>query len=107
MCLARIFVRNDRGITCSEPDLSDVARIEFEKDGLVLTDILGSSECIRATVRSIDFLEGTVLLQMPGRRSPAGADGRAIERQSLSAEQEREAAFLELRRNPCPSKKST
>ena len=68
MCLASVYERNREGVTCSEPLFSDVAYMEFQKDGLRVTNMLGKSEIVNEPepIHSIDFVEGTVILQRAG-----------------------------------------
>jgi len=62
VCLARIYL--DVADKPDSPDLllSDVTRIEFQDNGVLVTELLGESKFIGAEVRSIDFVEGIVLL---------------------------------------------
>jgi len=63
VCLARIYL--DVGDKPDSRDLllSDVTRIEFQDNGVLVTDLVGESKFIGAEVRYIDFMEGTVLLK--------------------------------------------
>lgn len=67
MCLATVYLSNRQGVICDEAECAGVARMERREDHWVLADSLGKSECIRASVRRIDFVEHTVLLQIEGR----------------------------------------
>jgi len=73
MCLARVYECNQEGVTCSEPILFDVARIEVVNDGLLARDMLGKSIRIRDSIRSVDFVEGTVILQRAETRETGHA----------------------------------
>ena len=62
MCLARIYLDVGDKPDSRELLLSDVIRIEFQDNGVLVTDLVGESKFIGAEVRYIDFMEGTVLL---------------------------------------------
>jgi len=86
VCLARLYL--DVG---DKPDwrdllLSDVICIEFQDNGLLVTDLVGESKFVGAEVRSIDFLEGTVLLStVKGSIRPAPAAHSTREARSRGA----------------------
>ena len=63
MCLASVYECNKEGVACDEPALSDVTLIEAHDDGYVATQMLGRSEVFQGKIRSVDFVEGKVLLQ--------------------------------------------
>jgi len=63
MCLANAYEYNEEGVTSSEPLFSDIAHIEFQKHGLLVTDMLGKGELMNHQIRAIDFLEGTLILE--------------------------------------------
>ncbi len=68
MCLAQVYVVQDDEDkpTAGEPTLRDVAWIEIRDDGLMVRDLLGNKHVVRASIRSIDFLEGSVILREAG-----------------------------------------
>jgi len=74
MCLAEVYLTDEEGIPAGEALMRDVARIELAEDGVHATDLMGNSKVLEATLRRIDFLDGTVLVELKND-SPAGADG--------------------------------
>jgi len=62
VCLARIYLDVGDKPDSGDLVLSDVTRIEFQDNGVLVTELLGESKFIGAGVRSIDFVEGIVLL---------------------------------------------
>ena len=60
MCLARVKLLDGEG---GEDELmSDVARIEVTANALVVTDLLGGTRTIEGILKSIDFMESTVVV---------------------------------------------
>ena len=61
MCLARVKLLDGEG---GEDELmSDVARIEVTANALVVTDLLGGTRTIEGILKSIDFMESTVVVE--------------------------------------------
>lgn len=61
MCLARVrFAEESEG---AEPIVTDVARVEVTEHGVTVTDLLGVTSTIDATIKSIDFMESTVVVE--------------------------------------------
>jgi len=61
MCLARVQLV-DREASAGTL-MAEVARIERTKGGLVVTGLLGERRTVRGVIRSIDFMESTVLVE--------------------------------------------
>ncbi len=62
MCLARVYREAGGKPELRNLLLCDVIRIEFQDNGLLITDLVGESRFVGAGVRSVDFMEGSVLL---------------------------------------------
>ncbi len=61
MCLARVrFAEDPEG---AEPVATDVARVEVTEQGMTVTDLLGKVSTIDAAIKSIDFMESTVVIK--------------------------------------------
>lgn len=61
MCLARVrFAEEPEG---AEPIVTDVARIETTKQGLIVSVLLGKTYTIDAAIKSVDFMESTVVIE--------------------------------------------
>lgn len=61
MCLARIrFSGENEG---AEVVAADVARVEVVKQGLIITGLMGETRKLRAAIKSIDFMESTVVIE--------------------------------------------
>jgi predicted RNA-binding protein len=61
MCLACVrFAEEPEG---AEPIATDVARVEATEQGLIVTALLGETYTIDAAIKSIDFMESTVVVQ--------------------------------------------
>jgi predicted RNA-binding protein len=61
MCPARVrFAEEPEG---AEPTVTDVARIEATEQGLIVTGLLGETYAIEAVIKSIDFMESTVVVE--------------------------------------------
>ena len=61
MCLARVrFAEEPEGI---EPIVTDVARVEATEQGLIVSVLLGKTYTIDAVIKSIDFMESTIVVE--------------------------------------------
>ncbi len=61
MCLARVrFAEEPEG---TEPIVTDVARVEVTEQGLIVTVLLGETYTVEAAIKSIDFMESTVVIE--------------------------------------------
>ncbi len=61
MCLARVrFAEEPEG---AEPIVADVARVEATEQGLIVSVLLGETYTIKAAIKSIDFMESTVVIE--------------------------------------------
>ena len=61
MCLARVrFAEEPEG---TEPIVTDVARIEATEQGLIVSVLLGKTYTIDAAIKSIDFMESTIVIE--------------------------------------------
>ena len=61
MCLARVrFAEEPEGI---EPIVTDVARVEATEQGLIVSVLLGKTYTIDAVIKSIDFMESTIVIK--------------------------------------------
>ena len=60
MCIATVYIDTVSG---KEEVMGDVVLVEFESDGLRLTAILGEQKLLQAKVKSIDFLEHSVVVE--------------------------------------------
>ncbi|MBN1956402.1 MAG: CooT family nickel-binding protein [Anaerolineae bacterium] len=70
MCLARVYIEDGEQ---QGPVMQDVAWIEPENGGLQLTTMLGESRLFQAQIKSVDLMNGRIVL----RRIPAGSPGAA------------------------------
>ncbi len=60
MCLSKAYLdTNGR----RELLMEEIASIQFEKDRLVVTTLLGEQKEIKAGVREIDFLQSRIILE--------------------------------------------
>jgi predicted RNA-binding protein len=72
MCLARVrFAGEPEG---AEPIATDVARVEVTEQVVIVTDLLGETSTIDAAIKSIDFMESTVVVERK-EGGPADAVG--------------------------------
>lgn len=60
MCIATVYVDTVSG---KEEVMGDVVLVECENDGLRLTALLGEQKLLQAKVKSIDFLEHSVVVE--------------------------------------------
>jgi predicted RNA-binding protein len=60
MCLATVYVEDDGQ---REEVMQDVARIKPESGGLQLISFLGESRRFRAKIKSVDLVNGLVVLE--------------------------------------------
>lgn len=61
MCLARVQLADQEASTGTL--MAEVARIERTEKGLVVTGLLGERRTVRGAIRSIDFMESTVIVE--------------------------------------------
>ena len=61
MCLAKVKLAEES--EDAELLMTDVARVEPTEEGLLITDLMGESRTVEATIKSIDFIESIVFLQ--------------------------------------------
>jgi predicted RNA-binding protein len=47
----------------TEPIVTDVARVEATEQGLIVSVLLGKTYTIDAAIKSIDFMESTVVIE--------------------------------------------
>ncbi|MBE9502281.1 MAG: CooT family nickel-binding protein [Dehalococcoidia bacterium] len=60
MCIATVYIDTVSG---KEEVMGDVVLVECENDGLRLTALLGEQKLLQAKVKSIDFLEHSVVVE--------------------------------------------
>jgi len=61
MCLARIRFSGE--LEDTEAVAVDVARVEVVEQGLIITGLMGETCKVSAAIKSIDFMESTVLVE--------------------------------------------
>jgi predicted RNA-binding protein len=60
MCMATAYLKQG---SRKEVLLAEVAYVQPEGDSLLLKPLFGEQRCVRATIREIDFLNSTILLE--------------------------------------------
>ena len=65
MCIATVYVDDGNGI---EEVMRDVISVEPENDGILLTSILGEEKLLQASIRNIDFLKHSVVVEPRGQQ---------------------------------------
>jgi len=63
MCLVKVYVKEPGQSDLGEPAFSDVARIEYKDDKIVVIGLFGESKSLNAEVRTIDFVENRVIIE--------------------------------------------
>ncbi len=58
-----IYECNKEGVVCREPVLSDAAHLKLSHGDILITDLIGKREVVRASLRSVAFLEGQATFQ--------------------------------------------
>ena len=61
MCLARVRLADRE--ESADPLMAEMARIERTEEGLVMTSLLGERRIMRGAIKSIDFMESTVVVE--------------------------------------------
>jgi len=75
MCLAMVYIEDDDGRR--KQVMQDVAWIKLEDGGLQLTTLLGESRLFQAKIKSIDLMNGSIVLErMAADAARAGFDGQ-------------------------------
>jgi len=64
MCLARVRFSGESEDV--EPVVTDVARVEASEQGLIVSVLLGKTYTIDAAIKSIDFMESTIVIEKRG-----------------------------------------
>ena len=62
MCLAQVYLTDRQQAGTGELVLDDVAYIESEEDGLLVTTMFGETKMVQAEIRTVDFMKNTVTL---------------------------------------------
>jgi predicted RNA-binding protein len=62
MCMATAYLKRDSG---TEVLLEEVAYMERQGRRLLLRPLLGEPKQVKATIREIDFLNSSILLEAP------------------------------------------
>ncbi len=60
MCLAKAYLKKDDG---NEILLKDIAYLEISEKTITLTTLLRETETIEASIKSINFVRGSILLE--------------------------------------------
>ena len=63
MCLAEIYLTDGQTAGTGEQVLADVAYIESEEDGLLVSTMFGETKLVQAEIGAVDFMKNTVTLQ--------------------------------------------
>jgi predicted RNA-binding protein len=61
MCLATVYV--DKGDGQMEEVMRDVALVELESRGFLLTTLLGTEKLFPTKIKSIDLLNGSIVVE--------------------------------------------
>jgi predicted RNA-binding protein len=64
MCLAKAFLEPTAEDAGSQPMMENVARVVVDGDRVRLTSILGQTEELTARIRSVDLVDGRLLLEL-------------------------------------------
>jgi predicted RNA-binding protein len=64
MCLAKAYLKKGDG---DEMLLKNVASMEISEKTITFTTVLLESKTVEATIKSIDFLKGNILLEKSDR----------------------------------------
>jgi len=63
MCLAEVYLTDGQQAGTGELVLADVAYIESEQDGLVVSTMFGETKVVQGEIVSVDFMKNTVTLR--------------------------------------------
>jgi len=63
MCLAEVYLTDGQAVGTAELVLADVAYIESEEDGLLVTTMFGETKVVQAEIHAVDFMKNTVTLR--------------------------------------------
>jgi len=63
MCLAEVYLTDGQQAGTGELVLADVAYIESEQDGLVVSTMFGETKLVQGEIVSVDFMKNTVTLR--------------------------------------------
>lgn len=63
MCLAEVYLTDGQHTGTGELVLADVAYIESEQDGLLVSTMLGETKVVSGEIVSVDFMRNTVTLR--------------------------------------------
>ena len=68
MCLVAVYLQGSK-----EPVLTDIAQLEARDGEVLLQELFGQPHALRGSVRSIDFLENTVVIETSEDEAGTGA----------------------------------
>ncbi len=63
MCLAEVYLTDGQQAGAGELVLADVAYIESEEDGFLVTTMFGETKMVQAKIHAVDFMKNTVTLR--------------------------------------------
>ena len=63
MCLVAVYLQGSNESLTKEPVLTDIAQLEARDGEVLVRELFGQPHTLRGSVRSIDFLENTVVVE--------------------------------------------
>ncbi len=73
MCLVAVYLQGSNEPVTTEPVLTDIAHLEAGDGEVLVQELFGQPHTLRGRVRSIDFLENTVVIETS--EDEAGIEG--------------------------------
>lgn len=63
MCLVAVYLRGSNESVTKEPVFTDIAQLQARDGEVVVQELFGQPHTLRGSVRTIDFLQNTVVIE--------------------------------------------